>query len=134
MVKYTGRGLVVKRPGVLSKVQMLKLVLGVASSKLLLAKGGLGGGHRGLPAGVPGLSCALLFRSLGATPISRKTLSERKGHSRSSRRVPGYSRSSSQSSKFHSQKTKFHSRNGIPRLEQCENHNSKSNSRSDSRN
>ena len=30
MVKYTGRGLVVKRPGVLSKVQMLNLVLGVA--------------------------------------------------------------------------------------------------------
>ena len=29
MVKYTGRGLVVKRPGVLSKVQMLTLVLGV---------------------------------------------------------------------------------------------------------
>ena len=28
-VKYTGRGLVVKRPGVLSKVQMLTLVLGV---------------------------------------------------------------------------------------------------------
>ena len=27
MVKYTGRGLVVKRPGVLSKVQMLTLVL-----------------------------------------------------------------------------------------------------------
>ena len=29
MVNYTGRGLVVKRPGVLSKVQMLTLVLGV---------------------------------------------------------------------------------------------------------
>ena len=29
MVKYTGRGLVVERPGVLSKVQMLNLVLGV---------------------------------------------------------------------------------------------------------
>ena len=29
MVKSTGRGLVVKRPGVLSKVQMLNLVLGV---------------------------------------------------------------------------------------------------------
>ena len=29
MVKYTGRGLVVKRPAVLSKVQMLNLVLGV---------------------------------------------------------------------------------------------------------
>ena len=29
MVKYTGRGLVVKRLGVLSKVQMLNLVLGV---------------------------------------------------------------------------------------------------------
>ena len=31
MVKCTGRGLVVKRPGVLSKVQMLNLVLGVGS-------------------------------------------------------------------------------------------------------
>ena len=29
VVKYTGRGLVVKRPGVLSKVQILTLVLGV---------------------------------------------------------------------------------------------------------
>ena len=29
VVKYTGRGLVVKRPGVLSKVQILNLVLGV---------------------------------------------------------------------------------------------------------
>ena len=29
MVKYTGRGLVVKRPGVLSKVQLLNFVLGV---------------------------------------------------------------------------------------------------------
>ena len=29
MVKYTGRGLVVERPEVLSKVQMLNLVLGV---------------------------------------------------------------------------------------------------------
>ena len=29
VVKYTGRGLVVKRPGVVSKVQMLTLVLGV---------------------------------------------------------------------------------------------------------
>ena len=29
VVKYTGRGLVVKRPGALSKVQMLNLVLGV---------------------------------------------------------------------------------------------------------
>ena len=28
MVKYTAKGLVVKRPGVLSKVQMLTLVLG----------------------------------------------------------------------------------------------------------
>ena len=35
MVKYTGRGLVVKRPGVLSKVQMLNLVLGVGVVSLL---------------------------------------------------------------------------------------------------
>ena len=35
MVKYTGRGLVVKRPGVLSKVQMLNLVLGVGVFSLL---------------------------------------------------------------------------------------------------
>ena len=35
VVKYTGRGLVVKRPGVLSKVQMLDLVLGVGVFSLL---------------------------------------------------------------------------------------------------
>ena len=35
MVKYTGRGLVVKRPGVLSKVQMLNLVLGVGVFSIL---------------------------------------------------------------------------------------------------
>ena len=35
VVKYTGRGLVVKRPGVLSKVQMLTLVLGVGVFSLL---------------------------------------------------------------------------------------------------
>ena len=34
-VKHTGRGLVVKRPGVLSKVQMLNLVLGVGVFSLL---------------------------------------------------------------------------------------------------
>ena len=38
MVKYTGRGLVVKRPGVLSKVQMLTLVLGVGFFSLLPKK------------------------------------------------------------------------------------------------
>ena len=38
MVKYTGRGLVVKRPGVLSKVQMLNLVLGVGVFSLLPIK------------------------------------------------------------------------------------------------
>ena len=65
--------------------------------------------------------------------IAGTTLSERKSHSRSSRRVPGHSRSNSRNSKFHSRNTKFHSRNGIPRLEQYENHNSRRNSRSDSR-
>ena len=35
VVKCTGRGLVVKRPGILSKVQMLNLVLGVGVSSLL---------------------------------------------------------------------------------------------------
>ena len=35
VVNYTGRGLVVKRPGVLSKVQMLNLVLGVGVFSLL---------------------------------------------------------------------------------------------------
>ena len=35
MVKCTGRGLVVKWPGVLSKVQMLNLVLGVEVFSLL---------------------------------------------------------------------------------------------------
>ena len=76
----------------------------------------------------------LKLRNLGTTPISGKTLSERKGHSQSSGRVPGYFRSSSRNSKFHSRNTKFHSWNGISRLEQYENQNSRSNSRSDSRN
>ena len=35
MVTCTGRGLVVKRPGILSKVQMLNLVLGVGVFSLL---------------------------------------------------------------------------------------------------
>ena len=64
----------------------------------------------------------------------KNALGARKGHSRSSGRVPGYSRSSSRNSKFHSRNTRFHSRNGIPRLEQYENQNSRSHSRSDSRN
>ena len=38
MVNYTGRGLIVKRPGVLSKVQMLNLVLGVGVFSLLAKK------------------------------------------------------------------------------------------------
>ena len=42
MVKYTGRGLVVKRPGVLSKVQMLNLVLGVGVFSLLPSPNGPG--------------------------------------------------------------------------------------------
>ena len=50
MVKYTGRGLVVKRPGVLSKVQMLNLVLGVGVFSLLPIPGGFkcefGGGNQ----------------------------------------------------------------------------------------
>ena len=46
----------------------------------------------------------------------------------------GYSRSRSRNWKFHSRNTKFHSRNGLSRLEQYEAHNSRSNSRSDSRN
>ena len=39
MVKCTGRGLVVKQPGVLSKVQMLNLVLGVGVFSLLPSRG-----------------------------------------------------------------------------------------------
>ena len=57
----------------------------------------------------------------GDHPNFRKTLSDGKGHFRSSRRVPGHSRSNSRNSKFHSRNTKFHSRNGIPRLEQYKN-------------
>ena len=38
MVKCTRKGLVVKRPGVLSKVQMLNLVLGVGVFSLLPKK------------------------------------------------------------------------------------------------
>ena len=50
MVKCTGRGLVVKRQGVLSKVQMLDLVLGVGVFSLLPIQGllkqfGVGGVH-----------------------------------------------------------------------------------------
>ena len=71
-----------------------------------------------------GVSCLQILKSLGTVPISGKTLSEQKGHSRSSGRVQGYSRSSSRN-------TKFHSRNGIPRLEQYANQNARSNSRSD---
>ena len=69
-----------------------------------------------------------------AHPENRARLHGMKGHSQSSRRVPGYSRSGSRNSKFLSRNTKFHSRNGIPRLEQYENNNSRSNSQSDSRN
>ena len=42
MVKCTGRGLVVKRPGVLSKVLMLNLVLGVGVFSLLPINLGFG--------------------------------------------------------------------------------------------
>ena len=45
-----------------------------------------------------------------------------------------YSRSNSQSSENNSRNAKSHSRNGVSRLVQPENHNSRSNSRSDSRN
>ena len=70
------------------------------------------------------------YQRPGDHPNFRKKRSRsEKGHSRSSRRVPGFSRSSSRNSKFHSQNTKFHSRHGIPRLEQYENRNSRSNSR-----
>ena len=44
MVKYTGRGLVVKRPGVLSEVQLLNLVLGVGVFSLLPRIMNLSGG------------------------------------------------------------------------------------------
>ena len=40
VVKYTGRGLVAKRAGVLSKVQMLNLVLGVGVFSFLANVGG----------------------------------------------------------------------------------------------
>ena len=72
-------------------------------------------------------------RSLRTTPTSRETLLEWKGHSRSSGRVPGYSRSSSRSSENNSRNEKSHSRKGVSRVEQRENHDSWSNSRSDSR-
>ena len=74
--------------------------------------------HRVTGPSLPPNSVSSLFRNstletvfcLFAT-ISGKTLSESKGHSRSSRRVPEYSQSSSQNSKFHSRNTNFHSRN-----------------------
>ena len=43
VVNYTGRGLVVKRPGVLSKVQLLNVVLGVGVFSLLPIDTMLGG-------------------------------------------------------------------------------------------
>ena len=74
-------------------------------------------------------------RGLFARGISRiSTRPSEKGHSRSSRRVPGHSRSNSRNSETDSRNAKFHSRNGISRLEQYENHNSRSKFRSDSRN
>ena len=51
-------------------------------------------------------------------PPFRKTAPGVKGHSRSSRRVPGCSRSNSRNSESDSRNAKFHSRNGISRLEQ----------------
>ena len=58
VVKCTGRGLVVKRPGVLSKVQMLNLVLGVGVFSLLPTLGPLGNVHQVLLA--PALAKAAL--------------------------------------------------------------------------
>ena len=75
-----------------------------------------------------------IFQKPGNHPNFRKNALRAKGHSQSSGRVPGYSRSSSRSSKINSRIAKSHSRNGVSRLEQCESHNSRSNSRSDSRN
>ena len=57
-----------------------------------------------------------LLQKLGDHSNFRKKLSEGKGHSRSSRRVPGYSRSSSLNSKTDSRNAKFHSWNGLSRL------------------
>ena len=55
MVKCTGRGLVVKQPGVLSKVQMLNLVLGgglfPSSKNRPLRRGGRGGFEGGVRGG-----------------------------------------------------------------------------------
>ena len=51
MVKCTGRGLVVKRPGGLSKVQMLNLVLGVGVFSLLPMQGSAKVGPTGFSEG-----------------------------------------------------------------------------------
>ena len=76
----------------------------------------------------------ITFGSLGTTPISGKMLSEWKGHSRSSSESSGVFSEQLSDFNFHPRNTKFQSRNDILRLEQYENHNSRSNSRSDSRN
>ena len=74
-----------------------------------------------------------MLKRLGTTPISGIC-------SRSKKATLGASDSSGvfseQLSEFeiHSRKTKLHSRNGVSRLEHIEDHNSRSNSRSDSRN
>ena len=62
---------------------------------------------------------------------------QRTSNSRSEKAIlgaPGYSRSSSRNSETDSRNAKLHSRNGISRLEQYENHNSRSNSWSHSHN
>ena len=57
VVKYTGRGLVVKRPGVLSKVQVLNLVLGVGVFSLLSTS-------KSATSGI----CVTKFRKIKSTP------------------------------------------------------------------
>ena len=86
MVKYTGRGLVVKRPGVLSKVQMLNLVLGVGVFSLLpkkstnpnfcfqISSGGVGG----------------LARETGGGQKQFGMSFETQGNQTSGRDIPGY--------------------------------------------
>ena len=76
------------------------------------------------------------IQKLGKHPnFRKKSLSERKKPvSELWRQSSGVFSEQLLEFEFHSRNTKLHSRNGIPRLEQYENQNSPSNSRSDSRN
>ena len=75
------------------------------------------------------------FRSLGTIPISGQALSERNGvFSEQLSETSGVFSEQLSEFKNDARNENSHSRNGVSRLEQCESHSSRSNSRSDSLN